>query len=386
MPAEIIRKVNGRLLDRREWIALICDTIDRAVEKFPQGARANDILALWGPQEGIERQDLAIELGRLKRRGVLESTGRGLYKVAANYRENGVTVGDEFASAVRDILVAEGGIMTVTALREAYGAPATHGTLTPLRNIRKRGRPASIDREAYASHVQGGEGEEEGARQFRYRLTSAKGLRRYFGRNLVSLPLSEIARLPLEGRHTALLIGHTMRHLADPNEHDFRSGTWADTVTKEQMRQFRHVGAAYGTARILRQVDAEGAASHSVFGPILERVAATHPWKSAFRNHVDGQKGDYPDAFYALDDATMADWPQVVLWMFEDGDYDTHMAARTDFHVALADMLRINPVFASRGVLSPDHEAEAFTDSAWREAPEGGDEGGPAEASAPHIT
>jgi hypothetical protein len=54
---------------------------------------------------------------------------------------------------------------------------------------------------------------------------------------------------------------------------------------------------------------------------------------------------------------SMADWPVIVMGLFEDGDVLTHETARTAFHVAFAGYYQVGVGALSRGRIEPSAQA-----------------------------
>lgn len=392
MPKEIARTVNGVSHGRAEYVRLLCTTIDKIRGDIPEeefvGARVDDIIQMWGdPAHDTPdgRRILAQDLFRLSTRQnrALDPISRGRYVVHPNYRRQGNNRFEATEKTVIPWLIDNGGFMSHTAIRERLGLKARLGTLRkPKSNLSHTPKPASIDRsEEGLAAIHATDSEDT---DLRFVLSRSQIIRSDFPvRNLWNLSFPLLDAIPLEGRWAKVMIEHAvaqvcmLRKKADAHE----ASDLPRLGAQETHTYFKQVGATF---RRLRQ-DYHNVSTAALFrDPILrkavEATAAQHEGRFGFLDYLE-QRGNplrskaidnYPPAYHDAEGED--DWAKVVLWMFEDGDYETHLTVRTPFYKAFAAHFWVDAPALSRGMIrrlpsvdAPLHQLEQL--------PEGPDRG-----------
>jgi len=398
----IDRVINGTAYPRNDFVRLIAATVGTITRENNVGANVQEIVDHWDDPDWKTPEPkrlLAIELSKLsdgRKSPVLHKVEghRGRYVVAESYLRYGLTVAESIERALLPDMIANGGFMTYTAIRESFGVDPRKVSPKALVEVRKQrgGKKAMLtekereDRRYYS---------EDQAPDYNLRARIAECTlihRAPRGRNLFQLHGDLLSMIPLEGRHVEKLVWQTMAGFARRTQKPFDLRELIDARDEEISALFLNVGQAYKAARTYLGLELEEVAEDIGTSRYVSRLAHGHPARSAWEEFVETRQPDAkwtpkslrPKAFYVKRWSTPEDWPAVTLALFEEGDHLTHQRARTDFHRALCRLYDTDPVAMSRGLLVRQPQPlpganpllRLFVQDTKREAPVGGDKTG----------
>lgn len=342
--------------------------IAEALQTMPEGGGANDVVPFLGPEwdtpEG--RKVVSNTMINMFKARILRRAGdkRGVYTVPANFHRRGVSATDQIERSILDSIRKRGGFATFAQIMDDHDCRPHGEEAIEIRRIQTRRRYGTATKEDWNFLAAYDVRDTTVYSQIKTLLRESEVIRQdLLILGLYNLPQDELNTMTLRGYYGGLMARATAAEF----------GLSTKKASKARDDFFVSVGAAYNHARVSQNISRNDFIQRPKVAKALYALMQYEPVKREINDWYSGETQARVDAMNAAgashqeiadfreDRRNSREGRQVLfdlLERFEAGEpgfgVNIHCWAPVSFYEVLAAELQIDPVMASRGVVTLD--------------------------------
>lgn len=363
MPKPTTKIIHGRTVNQREFKQAILD----AVNMYPDGARAADIVTQWGGgmwDEPEGKHALALTLMNLANGGYLKRVpgARGLFTVT-RHGAKGPDRALHFEKEVCKAMIEEGaGIMKRADVEDIFVSEShprvPHAKANPDRpgigprgNSQNRSKGDSMTQAKRESVREDHQFREAAVSNLRRVLKVSSRIRQNTGKTgYYNVTYSQLARVPQPGRNLSMMlrwVGESAAKRAKMFASD-SSAEPRDIFVYTRPIIFANIGRVVTSLRELHDL------SISDLAAVPSVAAALKKYRGADINRFKDHAKSFQAQWGYDEPPSEAEVYAGLLELYEKGNDALHMAIDADLIVGIAEFFYCDPAYLSMGMVFPD--------------------------------